>query len=469
MAKKGNVLSHIPVTSIPPLHRVDNTEATEQAITAAHHAAAAFPDWSNTCSEYRTRLLLATADQFESQRQQLKKIAADEVGAKDDWLNINIDKAISLLHYAASLTDQLGEEQIPSEITGKISLTLRQPVGVCLGIASWNAPIFLAIRAIAVPLACGNTVILKASELCPQTHQFIATLFTAAGLPENVLTIVTNLPEEADNVVKALIAHPAIRRINFTGSTRVGRIVAELASRFLKPCLLELSGKSPFIVLDDADLESAVEAALYGAFLNQGQLCIATERVILQDPIADEFIDRFVAKAAQFKSSLPNDSQTKLGPLINIEAGQRLQAIIDDAVSKGANILCGGRVNGVFLDATVIDNVTPSMRIYTEECFGPLAHIIRCKTDAEALTLANDTEFGLAAAVYSQHTARALQLARQIESGICHINSPTTVDEVQAPFGGVKASGYGRFGSKAAIKEFTELRWITLDDNGSNP
>lgn len=456
------------LTSIPSLQSSRKTEATEQAVAAVNQAAAAFPSWSSTTPEKRKSILLAIAENLESHRENIKKVASEEVGSKNDWLDINMDKAVALLHSAADVTTQIVDEIIPCDIPGKRSMTVRQPVGVCLGIASWNAPILLAVRAIAIPLACGNTVILKASELCPETHILIGKIFSEAGLPDNVLKVVTNLPDEAESVVEALIAHPAVRRINFTGSTRVGHVIARLAARFLKPCLLGLSGKSPFIVLDDANIESAVEAAIYGSFLNQGQLCMATERVILQDAIADQFISLFVAKAKLLKSGTTGDPNHKLGPLINIESGKRLQAIIDDAVSKGANVLCGGQVNGLQLDATVIDNVTHSMRVYFEESFGPLAQIIRCSTDKDAITIANDTEFGLSASVFSKDTNRALTMARQIESGICHINSPTTADQVDAPFGGMKASGYGRFGSKTAINEFTELRWITVSDDGSD-
>ena len=455
------------LTTIRPPQTRRNMEAAGQAISVANKAAAAFPEWSSTSAEQRSALLLAAAEKLELKSQTISKVAAEEVGCKDDWLQLDINKAVQLLRYAADLTTRVAEEVLPSNTPGRTSLAIRQPVGVCLGIASWNAPVFLAIRAIAVPLACGNTVILKASELCPATHQLLGTIFSEAGFPKHVMNVVTNLPEDAEDVVEALIAHPAIRRVNFTGSTRVGHVIAELSARFLKPCLLELSGKSPLIVLDDANIKQAVDAALYGAFLNQGQLCMSTEKIILQDPIADDFIALFVAQAETFKSSVASDPDCKLGPLINRASGQRLQAIIDDAVSKGGKILCGGQVNGLFLDATVIDNITGCMRVNTEESFGPLAQIIRFKTDDDAITIANDTEFGLSAAVFSKDTNRALNIARKIESGICHINSPTTVDEVQAPFGGMKASGYGRFGSSAAIDEFTELRWITVSADGS--
>jgi len=442
-------------------------QAIERAVSSVNAAAAAFPTWSQVSPEKRAELLLSAADNFHRQRHALKIIAAQEVGSKENWLDINIDTAIKLLRYAASLTSQISGETLPTDSLGKVSMSIRQPVGVCLGMASWNAPILLAIRAIAVPLACANTVILKASELCPQTHQLIGEIFTQSGFDQHVVQVVTNQPDEASAVVDALIAHPAIRRINFTGSTRVGRLIAQRCAHYLKPCLLELSGKSPFIVLDDADIEAAVDAAIYGSFMNQGQLCMSTEKIVLQESIAAQFIECLVAKARLITSNLTADTQAKLGPLINIESGIRIQSMIDDATAKGAQILCGGQVNGVYLDATIIDKVIPSMRIYFEECFAPVAQIIRCKNDDEAITIANDSDFGLSAAVFSKDINRALSIAKRIESGICHINSTTIADEAQAPFGGMKSSGYGRFGSKAAIEEFTELRWITISESGS--
>lgn len=457
-------VQHKPKSPLSNAAFSPSKRAREHAVNAVNLAAAAFPAWSMVSPENRRSLLLAAADNLAKHSAELKKIAAQEVGSKENWLDINIQTSLKLLRYAASLTNCITGETLPTDSLGKISMTIRQPVGVCLGMASWNAPILLAIRAIAVPLACGNTVVLKASELCPQTHRLIAEIFCEAGFPDNVIQVVTNLPEEANDVVEALVGHGAVRRVNFTGSTRVGRVIAQLSAKYLKPCLLELSGKSPFIVLDDADLEAAVDAAIYGAFMNQGQLCMSTEKIILQETIAEPFITRFVAKARLITSNVTADTQAKLGPLINVESGQRVQAIIDDAVEKGANILCGGQVNGVFLDATIVDNITPSMRIFTEECFAPLAQIIRCSSDDDALCIANDSDYGLSAAVFSKDTNRALNIARRIESGICHINSTTIADEAQAPFGGMKASGYGRFGSKAAIDEFTELRWITISE-----
>jgi acyl-CoA reductase-like NAD-dependent aldehyde dehydrogenase len=368
-----------------------------------------------------------------------------------------------MLREAASMTTQIAGEVIPSDKPGCIAMAVRQPAGVVLSIAPWNAPVILGVRALALPLACGNTVILKASEICPGTHRLIAECLRDAGLPPGVLNVITNAPEDAPTLIEALIAHPAVRRINFTGSTRVGRIIAQIAAKYLKPALLELGGKAPLVVLDDADIDAAVAAAAFGAFMNQGQICMSTERIVLDQSIADAFIAKFAAKAETLVAGDPRHGNTPLGSLIGIEAAARLQGLIKDAVGKGARVVAGGKIEGTLMSATVLDHVTSSMRIYDEESFGPVVAVVRVDGVDEAVRIANDTEYGLSAAVFGRDIARAFNVAKRIESGICHVNGPTLHDEAQMPFGGVKASGYGRFGGKAGIAEFTELRWITIE------
>jgi acyl-CoA reductase-like NAD-dependent aldehyde dehydrogenase len=284
----------------------------------------------------------------------------------------------------------------------------------------------------------------------------------AAGFPQGVVNVLSNAPADAPAVVAALIAHPAVKRINFTGSTKVGRIIATLAAEHLKPVLLELGGKAPFLVLDDADLDQAVAAAAFGAFLNQGQICMSTERFIVDEAVADAFVAKFAAKAAALPAGDPR-GHVVLGSMIDLAAAERMDALIADAVAQGAVVVAGGSRAGSIVAATLLDQVTPAMRIYREESFGPVKPIIRVRGIDEAVRVANDSEYGLSAAVFGQDVRRALAVAKRIESGICHINGPTVADEPQMPFGGVKASGYGRFGGKAVIEAFTELRWITIE------
>ncbi|MFJ3681367.1 aldehyde dehydrogenase [Pseudomonas sp. NPDC090208] len=429
---------------------------------AANSAAAAFPAWSSTSPTQRRAMLNKAANILDRRAGEFADAAMMETGATRMWILFNCKLAANVLREAASMTTQVGGEVIPSDHEGAISLSVRQPAGVCVGIAPWNAPVILGVRAIAMPLACGNTVILKASELCPKTHQLIGDVLREAGLPKGVVNVLSNAPEDAGAVVEALIAHPAVRRVNFTGSTRVGRLIAETCARHLKRCLLELGGKAPLIVLDDADLDEAVKAAAFGAFMNQGQICMSTERLIVLDSVADEFARRFKAKVATLKAGDPRQGNTALGAVVNAGAVERISQLVTDAVEKGASVLTGGDSDGAIMAPTVLDHVTRSMNIFHEESFGPCVSIVRVADLDEAVTVANDTEYGLSAAVFSQNIARAMEVARRIESGICHINGPTVADEPQVPFGGVKSSGYGRFGGKAAIDEFTDLRWITL-------
>jgi acyl-CoA reductase-like NAD-dependent aldehyde dehydrogenase len=327
--------------------------------------------------------------------------------------------------------------------------------------------VILGVRAIAMPLACGNTVVLKASEMCPATHRLIGTIMREAGLPQGVINVVTNAPSDAPKVVETLIAHPAVRRINFTGSTRVGRIVAETAARYLKPVLLELGGKAPMIILDDADIDEAVKAAAFGCYANMGQICMSTERIIVDESVADEFVAKLATKAGSLPQGDPR-GHVILGSLVTREAVERNRELLEDAVEKGARVAAGGEINGTVISATLLDHVTPAMRVYSEESFGPVKPVVRVSGVEEAIRVANDTEYGLSASVFSRDISRALSVAKRIQSGICHINAPTVHDEGQMPFGGTKASGYGRFGGKAAIDEFTELRWITIQ-TGAHP
>jgi vanillin dehydrogenase len=434
----------------------------EDAEGAAAAAAAAFPGWSLLGPGERRARLSAAADELEIRETEFLEAMADETGATEVWGRFNLGLALSILREAAAMTTAVAGVVIPSERSGTTSMAVREPVGVVLSIAPWNAPLALGVRSIAMPLACGNTVVLKGSEICPRTHWLIGEAFRAAGCAEGVVNVLSNAPADASRIIEALISHPTVRRVNFTGSTRVGRHVAELAARHLKPIVLELGGKAPLIALDDADLDEAVAAAAFGAFMNQGQICMSTERLVVDEAIADAFVRKLAAKAATLVAGDPRKGKAPLGALISADAVERVLSLVRDAVAKGAHLLCGGHANGVLMDATVLDHVTPAMRIYHEESFGPVAAVIRVTGADEAVRVANDTEYGLSAAVFGQDVSRAFDVARRIQSGMCHINGPTVQDEPNAPFGGVKASGYGRFGGSAAVHEFTELRWITI-------
>jgi len=450
-----------PMTGAPASTAAAMTPAEAGAV--ADKAMAAFPAWAALGPNARRALLNQAADALAARADDFVAAMKAEIGSTEGWARFNVMLATGMIREAAAITTQVSGEVIPSDTPGCLAMAIREPVGVILGIAPWNAPVILGVRAIATALACGNAVVFKASEICPRTHGIIVESFAAAGLPDGVVGVVTNAPADAGDVVGALIDHKAIRRINFTGSTAVGRIIAKRAAGHLKPVLLELGGKAPLIVLDDADLDEAVAAAAFGAFMNQGQICMSTERIIVVEDVAEAFVEKFRAKAASMKAGDPGVGTTPLGAVVDRKTVDHVEALVADAVCKGAARLTGGPSDGVVMPATVIDKVTKDMRLYAEESFGPVVAVIRAKDEEDAIRLANDTEYGLSAAVFTRDTARGLRVARRIRSGICHVNGPTVHDEAQMPFGGVGASGYGRFGGKAGIDQFTELRWITVD------
>ncbi len=429
----------------------------------AARAGAAFPAWAAQGPNARRAVLMKAADALEARKDAFVAAMMAETGATAGWAMFNLGLAAGMVREAAAITTQITGEVIPSDKPGCLAMALKEPVGVILGIAPWNAPIILGVRAIAVPLACGNAVILKASETCPRTHELIVEAFAEAGFPDGVVNVVTNAPADAAAVVAALIDAPEVRRINFTGSTAVGRIIAKRAAEHLKPCLLELGGRAPLVVLADADLDEAVKAAAFGAFMNQGQICMSTERIIVVEAVADEFAAKFAAKAASMPVGDPREGKTPLGAVIDAKAVTHVNALIDDAVAKGAKVLSGGKADSVLMPATVVAGVTAAMNLYRDESFGPVVAVIRARDEEHAVELANDSEYGLSAAVFTRDIAKGLTIARRIRSGICHVNGPTVHDEAQMPFGGVGASGYGRFGGRQGIDSFTETRWITVE------
>src|SRR4051812_21294183 len=436
----------------------------DDARAAADAAARAFPEWSQTPPSARRELLTKAAGLLTERAQDIAAVVTEETGGTFGWGMFNCNLAAGMLVEAAALTTSVTGEIIPSDVPGLTAMGVRQPAGVVVGIAPWNAPVILGTRAVASPLAFGNTVVLKASEICPRTHGAIAAVLHDAGLPPGAINLLTHEADDAAEVVDELIAHPAVRRINFTGSTRVGRLIAENAARHLKRVLLELGGKAPMVVLPDADLDEAVAAAKFGAFMHQGQICMSTEKIVADRSVADEFADKLAEKAGALTVGDPTDPGTMIGPLVNPSALERVSGLVQDAVDKGAEVLVGGEAEGPCYKPTVLKGVTAEMRIYGEESFGPVVPVLSVDGPEEAVRVANDTEYGLAAAVFGKNVPSALDVARQIESGICHVNGSTVHDEPQMPFGGVKASGWGRFGGTAAIEEFTELRWMTIQE-----
>ncbi|OPY68719.1 MAG: putative aldehyde dehydrogenase YfmT [Syntrophorhabdus sp. PtaU1.Bin050] len=290
----------------------------------------------------------------------------------------------------------------------------------------------------------------------------IAEVFHEAGFPKGVLNLVTNGPGKSGEVGDEFIENPKVRRISLTGSTTVGRELAEKAGRHLKRVALELGGQNPLIILRDANVDDAVNAAAFGGFLHQGQICMSTRRVIVEKPIAREFTEKFVKKVSAFKVGNPKEPDTIIGPLINQQQFNQIKESVDAAVRDGAKIMYGGKSDGLCYYPTILTNVKPDTPFCCEETFGPVVSVIEVENEEEAVAVANDTMYGLSAGVFTNDFTKGLAVAERIESGMVHINDQTVHDEPQVPFGGVKNSGWGRFGGKAALEEFTELRWISM-------
>ncbi|MGH3649287.1 MAG: aldehyde dehydrogenase family protein, partial [Acidimicrobiia bacterium] len=309
----------------------------------------------------------------------------------------------------------------------------------------------------------GNTAVLKPSEEAPLTGGLLlAEIFDEAGLPPGVLNVVTSTRESAEEVGDEMISNPAVRRISFTGSTDVGRIIAEKAGRHLKRAVLELGGKDPLIILGDADLDYAVDAAVWGAFLHQGEICMSTERIIIEKSVATEFTAKFKKAAEAMSMGDPTNPATAIGPLINQRAVDRVHSHVEEAVAGGAELVTGGKYDNLVYHPTIVSDVTPEMRLFSEQTFGPVAPIVVVDDREEALAVANNSDYGLSAGILTNDFTQALDIALRLETGMVHIGDQTVNDEPQAPFGGVKGSGYGRFGGQAALDEFTELRWINV-------
>ena len=431
---------------------------------AVSAAAAAFPAWSALPGAERGALLSKAGDILESRGEQIAAAVSEETAGTFGWGMFNVGLAAGMFRAAGEVAQQPMEEEVASAIPGLRSRAVHQPVGVCVGIAPWNAPVILGTRAVVWALALGNTVVLKASEQSPRVHGAIVAALVDAGIPAGVVNLITNDPGDAAGVVGALIEHPATAHINFTGSTGVGRIIAEKAAPLFKRTLLELGGKAPFLVLDDADLEAAAQAATFGAFMHSGQICMSTERIIVDRSVQDALLEKLAARAEALTTGSPFEQTTMVGPVVTEASSHHVGELVDDARQHGAAIVTGGEGEGALLSPTVVAGVTPQMRLYSEESFGPVVAVITADGVDDAVRLANDTEYGLSAAVFGRDIERAQSVAARIHSGICHINGATVHDEPTAPFGGVKASGWGRFGSGQVLHEFTTTRWITVSE-----
>jgi acyl-CoA reductase-like NAD-dependent aldehyde dehydrogenase len=442
---------------------------TEDARRAIEAASAAFPAWSVSSPAERQSIFLKAADILESRQDEIVSMLARETGATFGFAMFQMHFVPGLFRQAAAVGYQPIGQILPSDNPGTFAMGVRKPVGVVGAIAPWNAALILSARSIAAPLALGNTVVLKPSEWSPVSGGLVwGEIFAEAGLPDGVLNIVTHAPGQAAPIGDELVSHRAVRRINFTGSTNVGRMLAEAAGRHLKRVVLELGGYNPVIVLNDADVDYAVNATAFGAFLHQGQICMSARKVFVERGISEEFIEKLSAKASGLKAGDPNEHDTIIGPLINADALAMVKGRVDEVVAKGGRVLAGGEAVGPCFQATVITDVPADSEFAKHETFGPVLAVEIVDSADEAVARANDTTYGLSAGILTSDADRGMALAQQLDSGIVHINDQPVGDEPQMPFGGVKDSGWGRFGGQAVVDEFTELRWITVQ-SGTHP
>ncbi|MET8640462.1 aldehyde dehydrogenase family protein [Streptomyces sp. NPDC004675] len=435
-------------------------EDVKRAVDAAD---AAFPDWAALAPFARRAIFLKAADLLDARSEQVAEIMAHEAGSTRPWALFNVGLGANILREAAAAVTAPRGEVLSAQEEGVLGLAVREPLGVVAAFAPWNAPVILGVRAVAAPLAAGNTVVVKPSEDAPiACGLLIADILREAGLPDGVLNVVTNDREDAAGIAQALTADERVRAVNFTGSTGVGRIVGELAARHLKPAVLELGGKNAVLVLDDADVDYAVDAVAFGVFLNAGQICMSGDRILVHESLAEEFTRKFVEKTASLRSGDPAHPHTVIGPLVSAQAAQRVAGLVKDAVGKGATVLVGGEPEGAVHPATVLTGVPQDADLYRTESFGPVCVVATFADDDTAVALANDTENGLTCGIITENATHGLAVARRVRTGIVHINDQSVADEPQAPFGGVRASGYGRFGGRWGIEAFSNTRWVTV-------
>jgi vanillin dehydrogenase len=426
------------------------------AIDAAHAAKAA---WGNSPAALREKILHRAADELEAATNDIVDLLIGEGGSTFGKAHFEIPFAANMLRSIAGEARRVQGDVFPSDVSGLISLAIRRPLGVVAGISPFNFPVVLALKKVAFALATGNTFVLKPSEETSLVGLKLAEIFEKAGLPPGVLNVV---PGDGATLARVLFDDPRVKLISFTGSTAVGRLIAVECAKKGKRVILEMGGKSPLIVLKDADVDYAVDTACFGIFIHQGQICMAGSRIIVEAPIYETFLQRFAAKAETLQVGDPRDPHTVIGPLIRASQCQMIDRKIKEAVAAGARVLTGGTYEGNFYQPTIVADVIPSMAAFRDELFGPVAAVTRAENADHALALANNSSYGLSSAVLTNDLQLAMRFALELEAGMVHLNGPTVHDEPTVPFGGVKDSGSGREGGRWSVEEMTEVKWVTI-------
>ena len=443
----------------------------EDARAAVDAAAAVAESWGATAGHARARILRAIAQRLAGDREGMARVIATEVGKPIVEARVEVDRAVGVLELAADEIRHLTGESFPADAYAlpagnerRLLFTLRDPIGVVVAIGPFNFPLNLLTHKVAPALAAGNPVVAKPTSAAPFTALRLAGHAAAAGLPDGVLNVVLGPGGAVGNT---LVEHPATRLVTFTGSTVVGKGIAERAARHAKRLILEMGGLDPFIVLDDAPLDLAVAHAVRGAFAFSGQVCTASKRILVADRIADRFAASYAERVGRLVVGSALDESTQVGPVIDASAVERLERLVRDARGRSATILTGGDRaagrEGTYFQPTVLDHVPPEAEVVREEPFGPVSPIVRFGSDEAAIALANSTQYGLQAAVYTNDLRRAFRFAKEIRAGGVHINDPTTLRWDALPFGGIKESGYGREGLRYAMEEMTEVKLISVN------
>ncbi|KAK7185137.1 hypothetical protein DPSP01_000748 [Paraphaeosphaeria sporulosa] len=437
----------------------------DHATKAVHSAQAAFPSWSQTKPSTRSAILLKAADILEKSIEKYADCMMAEMGADRGAAQFFVTPlAIAMCRDIASrISSVCGSVPVVAK-EGQSAMVWKEPYGVVLGVVAWNAPYVFGIRAAATAIATGNTTVIKSSEITPRCYYELGKAFKEAGLPDGVFNVVACKPEDAPVVVNTMIGHPAVRKVNFTGSAATGRKIARTCADHLKPILMELGGKNTAIVLEDADLEKAADECLAGGFLNAGQICMGTDRITVHTSIAPAFTQVLQQRLEALSKSSPSP------PIVSSAASRkRLDNLVASALSSGARVIAGPQAQSshpspaTFLP-TILADVPPTASLYHEEAFGPLVTLSSFATDADAIAFANSTEYGLHGAIFSRDLRRALSIAKKLEVGAVHINSMTVHDEPALPMGGVKGSGWGRFNAGEGMEEFLVRKVVTWDD-----
>lgn len=441
------------------VHRA-GPEDVERALAGA---AAAAPAWARTMADERERILLRAADLLESRREEFLDILVREAGKPQAIAQGEFLGTVGVFRVAAGECRRHVTDFMPPTKPGQLSMAVRRPLGVILGIVPFNYPLLLAVKKLAYAIAAGNAFLLKPSPHTPVINLLLGELLTQAGLPAGVLNVVP----VADEALSARMAQDSrVKMVSFTGGGRGGHQIAAAAARDFKRVALELGGKNPLIVLKDFDLEEAVKIAGSGAFCNQGQLCMATSRILVEQPLYEAFCQKLADYAAGLRVGDPVDPQVDIGPLIDEKHCPFVRGQIDEALAAGARLIAGGGYQGPFFQPTVLRDVTPAMRIFHEESFAPVTSVIPVRDAGDALEKCNDNLFGLSAAVLTRDLDKAVELGMRIDAGMVHINDMTYLSATTAPSGGVRESGVGREGGRYSMDEYTELKWLTIQTGG---